>query len=139
MINVVSIVGRLTKDVDLRYLESGKGVANFTVACNRPFKTNGKQEADFINVVQFGDGAVNTANFMKKGSLIGVTGRIQTRSFEGQNGKVYVTEVVADRVAFLESKKESSNQSNSQSSREDTDPFKDNGEPIDIDESDLPF
>ena len=81
MINNVTIVGRLTKDVDLRYLQTGKAVANFTVACQRPFKNqNGEYDADFISVVQFGKGAESTANYMRKGSLIGLTGRIQTRN-----------------------------------------------------------
>src|SRR5699024_9486803 len=105
-------VGRLTKDVDLRYLQSGKAVGNFTIAINRPFKNkNGDYEADFINVVQFGKGAENLANYMKKGSQIGVDGRIQTRTFETKDGKtMFVTEVVADSVQFLESKRISNDQ-----------------------------
>src|SRR5699024_12192014 len=86
-------VGRLTKDVDLRYLQSGKAVGNFTIAINRPFKNkNGDYEADFINVVQFGKGAENLANYMKKGSQIGVDGRIQTRTFETKDGKTMRSE-----------------------------------------------
>jgi single-strand DNA-binding protein len=142
MLNRVVLVGRLTKDPDLRYTSSGIAVANFTIAVNRPFSNQeGNREADFINCVIWRTPAENLANYQKKGNLIGVDGRIQTRSFEGQDGKmVYVTEVVADSVQFLESKKDgqSSNQSSSQSKQGD-DPFKDAGEPIDIDEDSLPF
>jgi len=104
MLNRVVIVGRLTRDPDLRYTPSGVAVANFTVAANRPFRNQqGEQEADFINCVSWRKQAENLANYMKKGSLIGVDGRIQTRSYEGQDGKmVYVTEVLAENIQFLE-------------------------------------
>jgi|SRR5699024_3495424 len=102
-------VGRLTRDPELKYTASGVAVANFTVACNRPYKNQqGEQEADFINCVAWRKPAENLANYMKKGGLIGVDGRIQTRSYEGQDGKmVYVTEVVAENIQFLESKNNS--------------------------------
>lgn len=137
MINSVTIIGRLTKDVDLRYTKEGKAVGSFTVACNRPFKNaQGQQEADFINVVEFGKGAENTAQYMKKGSLIGVTGRIQTRNYQNNEGRtVYVTEVVANNVAFLESRKQQNNQPSNQSS----DPFANAGNQVDLDDSSLPF
>ncbi|MBC5638508.1 MULTISPECIES: single-stranded DNA-binding protein [Ornithinibacillus] len=162
MLNRVVLVGRLTKDPDLRYTPNGVAVANFTVAVNRPFSNQqGNREADFINCVIWRRPAETLANYMKKGSLIGVDGRIQTRSFEGQDGKmVYITEVVADSVQFLESKGSSQgqgrggqdsyspgfqqnqnqnrNQNQNQNQFED-DPFKDNGEPIDISDDDLPF
>ncbi len=133
-LNRVVLVGRLTKDPELRYTSSGTAVTNFTIAVNRPFSNDkGKREADFVNCVIWRKPAESLANFQKKGNLIGVDGRIQTRSFEGQDGKmVYITEVVADSVQFLESKKESSNQSNSQPS----DPFKGQQE---ISSNELPF
>ena len=148
MINSVAITGRMTKDCDLRYTGSGKAVGNVTVAVNRPFKTNGEQEADFIQCTVWGKQAENLANFMKKGSLIGISGRIQTRSFDNQEGKrLFVTEVVADNVSFLESK--GSQQNNQQSNNhpgmdaykksDNEDPFKDKGEPIDISDDMLPF
>lgn len=87
MINSVTIVGRLTKDVELRYSKDEKAIANFTVASNRPFKSNGNQEADFINHVQFGQQAENTAKYVGKGSLVGTKGRIQTRNYENNEGK----------------------------------------------------
>lgn len=106
MLNRVVLVGRLTRDPDLRYTPNGVAVANFNIAVNRPFSNQqGEREADFINGVVWRRQAENLANFMKKGSLIGVDGRLQTRTYEGQDGKtVYVTEVVADSIQFLESK-----------------------------------
>ncbi len=103
MINRTVLVGRLTKDPELKYTQSGIAVTRFTVACNRAFKNDGEQQADFISCVAWRKTAENTANFLKKGSLCGIEGRIQTGSFEGTDGKrVYTTEVVADSVQFLE-------------------------------------
>ena len=104
MMNRVVLVGRLTKDPDLRYTPNGVPVATFTLAVNRTFSNQqGEREADFINCVVWRKQAENTANYLKKGSLAGVEGRIQTGSYEGQDGKrVYTTEVVADSVQFLE-------------------------------------
>ena len=104
MMNRVVLVGRLTKDPDLRYTPSGVPVATFTLAVNRAFSNQqGEREADFINCVVWRKPAENVANFLKKGSLAGVDGRLQTRNYEGQDGKrVYVTEVVAESVQFLE-------------------------------------
>lgn len=106
MINKVVLVGRLTKDPELRYTPSGIANARFTVAVNRPFSNQqGEKEADFINCVAWRKQAENLCNYMKKGNLVGVEGRIQTGSFEGQDGKrVYTTDVVIDQIAFLESK-----------------------------------
>ncbi|KHE69281.1 single-stranded DNA-binding protein [Halobacillus sp. BBL2006] len=165
MLNRVVLVGRLTKDPDLRYTPNGVAVANFTIAVNRPFSNKqGEQDADFINCVVWRRAAENLANFMSKGSQVGVDGRLQSRSFDNQEGKrVFVTEVVADSVQFLESKGSSqgggnrggsgfqpnqnqqpsgnnfgSNSNNNNNQRND-DPFADNGEPIDISDDDLPF
>lgn len=104
MINRVVLVGRLTKDPELRYTPSGIPMARFTIAVNRTFSSqSGEKEADFIGCIAWRKQAENLANFMRKGSLIGVEGRIQTGSFEGQDGKrVYTTDVVADSVQFLE-------------------------------------
>ena len=106
LMNRVVLVGRLTKDPELRYTPSGVAVATFTLAVNRAFANQqGEREADFINCVVWRKQAENVANFLKKGSLAGVDGRIQTRNYEGQDGKrVYVTEVVAESVQFLEPK-----------------------------------
>ncbi|WP_430600897.1 single-strand binding protein [Enterococcus sp. DIV0008] len=156
MINNVTLVGRLTKDPDLRYTTSGTGVATFTLAVNRNFTSaDGTREADFINCVIWRKPAETLANYAKKGVLIGVTGRIQTRSYENQQGqKVYVTEVIADNFQLLESKKADSSQntqgsgvSNSQTNnytrnQQNTnsataDPFGNSS--IDISDDDLPF
>ncbi|PRO64358.1 single-stranded DNA-binding protein [Alkalicoccus urumqiensis] len=104
MINRVVLVGRLTKDPELRYTANGIAVASFTLAVNRPFSNQqGNREADFINIVVWRKQAENVANYLKKGSMAGVDGRIQTRSFDNQEGKrVFMTEVVADSVQFLE-------------------------------------
>lgn len=148
--NVVTLVGRLVRDPDLRYTQQGHAVANFTIAINRPFKgENGQQEADFINCVAWRKPAENLANYMKKGNRIGVSGSIQTRSFEGQDGKtVYVTEVLANNIEFLESKSSGGQsgqpaaggrQAPSRNQSPADDPFKDTSEPIDITDDDLPF
>src|SRR5690625_1930929 len=161
MLNRVVLVGRLTKDPDLRYTPNGVAVANFTIAMHRPFTNqDGTREADFINCVVWRRPAENLANYMKKGNQVGVDGRLQSRSYEGQDGKtVYVTEVVADSVQFLESKGASQGQDTSgfqqnqgynqnqnrqqsqqqQSSQNQSNPFSNEGEPIDISDDDLPF
>lgn len=117
MINNVILVGRLTKDPELRYTPSGVASSKFTLAVNRPFKSqNGEQQADFISIQVWRKQAENAANFLKKGSLCGIVGRIQTGSYEGQDGKrVYTTDVVAESVQFLEprnAQESSNNQSN---------------------------
>ncbi|GGE26467.1 single-stranded DNA-binding protein [Streptococcus himalayensis] len=106
MLNNVVLVGRLTKDAELRYTPSNVAVATFTLAVNRPFKNEaGEREADFINCVIWRQAAENLANWAKKGSLIGITGSIQTRNYENQQGqRVYVTEVLASHFQLLESR-----------------------------------
>lgn len=160
MMNRVILVGRLTKDPDLRYTPAGAAVATFTLAVNRPFKNGqGEQEADFIQCVVWRKPAENVANFLKKGSLTGVDGRVQTRNYEGNDGKrVYVTEIVAESVQFLEPKQnavEGSTPNNNQNeasysnnnkngsyraiSSQNSDSFANEGKPIDISDDDLPF
>lgn len=153
MINNTTLVGRLTKDVDLRYTSNGTATGTFTLAVNRPFKNaNGEQEADFIPCVIWRKNAENFANFTRKGSLVGITGRIQTRNYENKEGvRVYVTEIVVENFTLLESKKDS-NQTSQSSSRErqqeqkrnnyndfnkHPDPFA-NAEPF-VDDGSLPF
>ena len=108
MINQSVLVGRLTKDVELRYTPSNQAVATFTLAVNRNFKNqNGDYEADFINCVMWRQQAENIANWTQKGMLVGITGRIQTRNYENQQGqRVYVTEVVAETFQVMESRKD---------------------------------
>ncbi|EHJ56205.1 single-stranded DNA-binding protein 2 [Streptococcus urinalis FB127-CNA-2] len=161
MINNVVLVGRMTKDAELRYTPSQVAVATFTLAVNRTFKSqNGEREADFINCVIWRQSAENLANWAKKGSLVGITGRIQTRNYENQQGqRVYVTEVIADNFQMLESRatregnsnssynsggynSSSSNYSSSQQQTpnfgRDESPFG-NSNPMDISDDDLPF
>lgn len=135
MLNNVVLVGRMTRDAELRYTPSNVAVATFTLAVNRIFKNeNGDREADFINCVMWRQQAKNLANWAKKGALIGITGCIQTRSYDNQQGqRVYVTEVVAEQFQLLESKGQG-NQGQQQSpdiSRQ--------GAPMDISDDDFPF
>ena len=105
MINRVVLVGRLTKDPVLRKTANGASVVSFTVACTRRFKQEGQPDADFINTVTWNKTADIVSQYTHKGSLVGVEGRIQTRSYDDKDGKrVYVTEVVADSVQCLERK-----------------------------------
>lgn len=131
--NRTVLVGRMTKDAELRYSQQGTAVASFTIAVNRPFE---KDAADFISCVCFKKTAENLANYTKKGTLIGVDGRIQTRNYEGKDGKrVYVTEVLAESVQFLESKGSGEQKPQQQQPKSD-DPF---GAPIEVSSDDLPF
>lgn len=102
--NRVVLIGRLTKDPELKFTPgTGTAVTSFTLAVDRRFKKEGQQEADFIPIVVWGKQAESTANYMSKGRLMGVSGRIQTRSYDAKDGtRRYVTEVVADEVQFLE-------------------------------------
>lgn len=110
MINNVVLVGRLTRDPELRYTGSGTAVASFTLAVNRNFKNqNGQMEADFINCVLWRKPAETLAQYAHKGALIGITGRLQTRNYENQQGqRVYVTEVVCENFQLLETKRAAS-------------------------------
>lgn len=146
MINNVVLVGRLTKNPDLRFTESGSAVASFTLAVNRNFtNASGNREADFINCVIWRKPAETLAEYTIKGSLIGITGRIQTRSYENQQGqRVYVTEVVCENFQLLEAKSNNSSSSSQKDSivdkerEKNSDPFAD-GKPADISEDELPF
>jgi len=152
MINRTVLVGRLTRDVDLRTTGSGISVGQFTLAVNRQFtNAQGEREADFINCVIWRKSAESLANFAHKGSLIGVEGKIQTRSYDNQEGqRVYVTELVVDNFSLLDPKKD--NQSSTKQTTQAyvkqavnkvkptaPDPFAGSGDPIDINDSDLPF
>ncbi|AYP68795.1 helix-destabilizing protein [Bacillus phage vB_BpsM-61] len=154
MLNRVVLVGRLTKDPELRFTPSGVAVANFTLAVNRAFSNaEGEREADFINCVVWRKPAENVANYLKKGSLAGVDGRIQTRSYDNNEGRrVFITEVVAESVQFLEPKgsqqkpsgqggqgSRPGNDYSNQRANFNEDPFANDGKPIDISDDDLPF
>ncbi|KMK77911.1 single-stranded DNA-binding protein [Alkalihalobacillus pseudalcaliphilus] len=169
MLNRVVLVGRLTRDPELRYTPNGVAVANFTLAVNRPFSNQqGDREADFINCVIWRKQAENVANYLKKGSLAGVDGRVQTRSYDNNEGRrVFITEIVAESVQFLEprgsnqggnqgqndfyggapaggggndfARQGNQQQPNRQSNSFNDDPFANDGKPIDISDDDLPF
>ncbi len=148
MINRVVLIGRLTKDVDVRYTQSGVAVGTFSLAVNRPFtNASGEREADFINAVIWRKAAENFANFTHKGALVAIEGRLQTRNYEDGNGKrVYVTEVVADNFSLLEKK---SDGQQSAPKTQAPDPFANQGNQnkfagngnteVDISDDDLPF
>lgn len=136
--------GRLTKDIDLKYTSNGTAVGTFTLAVNRQFTNDkGEREADFIQCVVWRKPAETLANYTRKGSHIEIEARIQTRSYDNAEGKrVYVTEAVVDSFGFLDKKSDSgqtTNQSPSQSNSQQRDPFEKNGQPIDIQDDDLPF
>ena len=155
MINNIVLVGRLTKDCDLKYTPSGTAVGTFTLAVNRQFTNQaGEREADFINCVIWRKSAENFANFTRRGSLVGITRRIQTRNYEGNDGKrVYITEVVADNFTLLEPKqtteqrpRESTRERQQEQKRSNyndfnntPDPFSGHGEDYTVNPDDLPF
>ena len=158
MINRAVLTGRLTKDPELRTTQSGLSVAAFNLAVDRQYtNANGKRGVDFISCVIWRKAAENFCNFTSKGSLVGIDGRIQTRNYDDKDGKkVYVTEVVVDSFALLESKKDrqNNNADNNANNNKGTyskgnnganydnnsqDPFNDSGDTIDISDDDLPF
>ena len=141
MINNVTLVGRMTRDAELRYTPQNQAVATFSLAVNRNFKNqNGEYEADFINCVIWRQPAENLATWAKKGALIGITGRIQTRSYENQQGqRVYVTEVVADSFKLLESQKDRGHQQPVDSQPGFGRNASMQSNPMDISDDDLPF
>ena len=156
MINNVVVVGRLTRAVDLRYTSNGTAYASFTLAVDRDFKNqNGERETDFINCAMWRKPAENLANYTKKGSLIGVEGRIQTRNYDNQQGqRVYVTEVLAEKFSFLESAKTANTDvlsnggtntlgfnknQNSSGNFANSDPFTSGGDVFNVNDDDLPF
>ena len=115
--NRVELIGRITRDPELRYTGSNIATTRFTLAVNRPFQgQNGEQGTDFINIVVWRKQAENVKKFVSKGSLVAVEGRIQTGSYEKDGQRVYTTDVVADSVQFLESKAQSENRMSSEGS-----------------------
>ena len=156
--NKVFLIGRLTRDPELRYTGNNTAVATFSIAVNRNFaNAQGEREADFFNIVVWRKQAENVKNYLTQGSQVAIDGRIQTRSYDDNNGqKRYVTEVVADNVEFLGSKNSSNNSSNGSNNEEptpydfgdtkepkgtdvDSNPFADFGSSIEISDDELPF
>ncbi len=148
--NKACLIGRLTRNPELRYTQTQKAVATFTLAINRPVASDGQKGADFISIVVWGKQAENVNKYIKQGDRLAVEGRIQTRTFDDQNGqKRYVTEVIAESVQFLEKKKEQpqqasfQNQTNcqvfNQAMNDNSNPFEEFGEQIQMGNPDLPF
>lgn len=148
MINNTVLVGRVTKDIELKQTQANKSVTQFVLAVNRQFKNaNGEREADFINIVAWGKTAELLAQYTHKGSQIGITGRIQTRNYENQQGqRVYITEVIAENFQMLESRNQQQGQQQTQPQQRATapqqnkqpDPFA-GGAPTSLNDDDLPF
>ena len=144
--NKVFLIGRLVADPELRYTQSNKPVADFRLAVNRQYTDeSGERKADFINIITWGKQAENVKQYIEKGSQVAVDGRIQTRTYENDEGrKIYVTEVLAERVQFLDAKKVNSQTEVSPADfeeKEETDPYEDMGNQIEmeISDEDLPF
>ena len=169
--NKAILIGRLTKDPEVRYTSSNRAVCQFTIAIDRPFtnQASGQREADFINIVAWDKTGENVGKYMTKGRLVAVEGRIQTRNYENNEGRrVYVTEVVANNVQFLESRNTTTNNNSFNSMPEppiektpydfandndntssndnidntmdtEEDPFAAFGEQVEISDNDLPF
>ena len=137
MINNVTIAGRLTKDVELKKTANGTSVASFTLAVNRRFAKEGQQEADFVSCIAWRQSADYLASYAGKGALIGLEGRIQTRSYDDNNGrKVYVTEVVADNVTILSKPNQTAQNQQTETNEYNSLEF---GQNLSIDPDDLPF
>ncbi|HFN9469654.1 single-stranded DNA-binding protein [Staphylococcus aureus] len=141
MLNRIVLVGRLTKDPELRSTPNGVNVGTFTLAVNRTFtNAQGEREVDFINVVVFKKQAENVKNYLSKGSLAGVDGRLQTRNYENKDGqRVFVTEVVADSVQFLEPKNNNQQPNNNYHQQGQTQTGNNPFDNTEEDFSDLPF
>ena len=157
--NKVFLIGRLTRDPELRYTGNNTPVATFSLAVNRPFSNQaGEREADFINIVVWRKQAENVKNYLTKGSQAAIEWRIEVRSYDDQSGqKRYVTEVIADNVEFLGSRSSTNNSNNSSASSNeptpydfgdtkepkgtdvDSNPFADFGSSIEISDDELPF
>lgn len=137
MINNVTLIGRLTKDVELKRTPSDIAAAQFTIACNRNFKNaNGEYDADFVNCVMWREQAERFVNWTKKGNLVAIVGRIQTRNYEGTDGRrIYVTEVVAENFQILEKRDNSGNQNSMMEQM----PPSHASNPMDISDDDFPF
>lgn len=126
--NKIILIGRLTKDPDLRYTQNGKAVCGFTLAVDRPYTNQEEKEADFINIVAWNKSGENAAKYLAKGRQAAVEGRLQIRTYDGDDGKKrWVTEVVADRVEFI---------GGAGAQKQEDETF---GEEVDFDEGDVPF
>lgn len=142
MINQVILVGRMTRNLELRYTSNEKAVGNFTLAINRRFKnTNGEYETDFIDCVIFGKQAETMAQYTKKGDLIGLEGSIQKRTYEDkEKNKHYITEIMVEKITFLQTNKKGETTQTTTQKTTQIDPYKEFGEIVENENSlELPF
>lgn len=141
MLNRVILIGRATKNPELRYTPSGIATTGFTLAVDRPFSSqSGERETDFIPVVTWRQLAETCSNYLRKGRLVAVEGRIQVRSWESDNGKRFITEVIADNVRFLERNQTTAEEPDPHGEQAGyKDPFAGDSEPIDLSDDRLPF
>lgn len=138
--NKVCLIGRITKDPEIRYTANNIAVATFSLAINRTYKNaDGGYDADFINCIAFRNTADLLGKYVHKGDQLGIEGHIQTRNYDDKDGKkVYVTEIVVDSLDFTGNKKNETTQTATQETTQN-DPYKDFGEAIEISDDDLPF
>ena len=141
--NKVMLIGRLTKDPDLRYTQSGTAVANFTLAVNRRYNPNGEQEADFINCVAWQKAAEFVADYFHKGKQMALEGRLQVRSYDGDDKRRWVTEVVVEQMEFVGSKNDKGNSGNGNSGggthSGSSSSYEGLGQEVMFDDNELPF
>ena len=141
MINQVILVGRMTRNLELRYTSNEKAVGNFTLAIYRRFKNqNGEYETDFIDCVIFGKQAETMAQYTKKGDLIGVEGSIQKRQYEDkEKNKHYITEIMVEKITFLQTNKKSETTQTATQETTQIDQYKEFGEIVENENLELPF
>lgn len=140
--NKVCLTGRITKNIELKYNQNNNAITSFTLAVTRKFKNqNGEYESDFINCIAYKSTAELLSEYVKKGDLLGLEGRIQTRNYEDKDGKrVYVTEVIVDSIDFLQAKKDESKQETENTKQKlSDDVFSEFGSSIEIADDDVAF
>lgn len=140
--NKVCLTGRTTKDIELKYNQNNVAITSFTLAVTRKFKNqNGEYESDFINCIAYKSTAELLNKYVKKGDLLGIEGRIQTRNYEDKDGKrVYVTEVIVDSIDLLQAKKDESKQETENTKQKlSDDVFSEFGSSIEITDNDIAF
>lgn len=136
--NKVVLIGRLSREPELRHTTSGTPVCQINIAINRPVSQGSEPQTDFINVVLWNKQAENVAKYVTKGGQVAVEGRIQTRSYENSEGKkTFVTEVIANNVEFLQTKKNDTTKTNEENTSETTDPYAEFGNSIKAEDLDI--
>lgn len=139
--NKVCLTGRITKNIELKYNQNNVAITSFTLAVTRKFKNqNGEYESDFINCIAYSSTAELLSKYVKKGDLLGIEGRIQTRNYEKDGKRIYVTEVIVDSIDFLQAKKDESKQETENTKQKlNDDVFSEFGSSIEIADDDIAF